>query len=161
MSENKRRIELRYSWIGYCPRLVINLHKLDRNARLFETDFFVGDYKHISRFTSSGLWRLFKKWKYLLIENIIYVQVCYCSYDHMQVLRIDKILLFCDIFFFKFSLTVLRHLPLQEINRILPPNGAGSLNLPSDDYILPALLRHCVNIPMWTVDEARKLITCV
>lgn len=55
----------------------------------------------------------------------------------MQVLRIDKILLFCDIFFLKFSLTVLRHLLLQEINRILPPNGAGSLNLPSDDYILP------------------------
>lgn len=64
----------------------------------------------------------------------------------MQVLRIDKILIFCDIFFL--ILTVLWHLPLQEKNRILPPNGAGSLNLPSDDYILPALLRHCVNIPM-------------
>lgn len=99
LSENKRRIELIYSWKGYCPRLVINLHKLDRSARLFETAVFVGDYKHISHFTSSGLWRLFKKWKYLLIENIIYVQVCYCSYDHMQVLRIDKILIFCDIFF--------------------------------------------------------------
>lgn len=53
----------------------------------------------------------------------------------MQVLRIDKILIFCDILLK--ILTVLRHLPLQEKNRILPPNGAGSLNLPSDDYILP------------------------